>query len=598
MDLDPRQRALLDSDAVQASLAELSAQTGRSARDVRAEAEQALLEVWSSHTPVADRIWQRFIRFLTQSYRVQIGAGGFERLHALDREHSLVFLFSHRSYMDTMLLNTVVRQNGITGPHNLAGANLGFWPVGPVVSRAGVLFVRRESSDAPVYRTILRAYMQHLLRERENLCWAIEGGRTRTGKLRPPRYGALSYVVDALRDSGGPEAFVVPVSVVYDQLPEVAEMASESRGEAKRPEDLRWLARFTAQQVRRGGHVQISFGGPMPLQERITALDQADPSRAGTVERIAIEVCHRINRVTPATPTAVVAFALLGEGHALALPEVKESLKPILAYLEAQPQLPTDLVGSRRGLEGDWVQGTLDSLVESGVVERFDGGEEPVYQIAADQHLVAAFYRNTVIHFMVTRAIGELTMYLVREHLGDLRMEIWNEAMRIRDLLKFEFFFSRRSTFAAELDTELGLIDPGWEGREVAAPVVTSQRVELWFERSRPHLAHQILRPFFDAYLVVAHELAQCAPDTPIDEAALLERSLGLGQQWVLQKKLHSAESVTLELFKNAMKLARHRGLLVPSDDLVERRMAFLHEIHRVVDGLKGLARQRTGVAS
>lgn len=588
--MDEKQRAFLDSDRVRAGLPELSHQTGLKPSEVRVLAEKALQEVWSTHSPVADGVWRRFGQFLTQNYHVQTQPGAFEALRALDREHSLVFLFSHRSYMDTLLLNTAVRDNQISAPHNLAGANLSFWPLGPLVSRAGALYIRRESKDAPVYRFILRAYMSHLLQQGANLCWAIEGGRTRTGKLRPPRFGALRYVTDALRGGDCPEAYIIPVSVVYDQLPEVAGMASESRGEAKRPEDIGWLIRFTTQQLRHGGHVQLSFGEPMPVTARITALDREEQARTNSVERLAIEVCHQINRVTPATPTAVVAFALLGEGQALSLAEVKESLRPILAYLKAHPHLPTDVVGSRYWLGEDWVQGTLDALVEGGVVERFDGGNEPVYQIAPDQHLVAAFYRNTLTHFMVTRAIGELTMYLVRDRAGDLRMEIWNQAMRIRDLLKFEFFFSRRKQFQADLTAELQLIDPGWRGRDVAAPVVTSQRVGLWFERSRPHLAHQILRPFIDAYHVLAYELVQSSLDKPVDEPALLERCLGLGWQWVLQKKIHSAESVTLELFKNALELARYRGLLAPSEELLERRTALLHEIRRLVEGLGGLA--------
>ena len=42
----------------------------------------------------------------------------------------------------------------------------------------------------------------HIVATGQNLTWSIEGGRSRTGKLRPPRYGALRYVVDAVRNTG------------------------------------------------------------------------------------------------------------------------------------------------------------------------------------------------------------------------------------------------------------------------------------------------------------------------------------------------------------------------------------------------------------
>jgi len=207
-----------------------------------------------------------------------------------------------------------------------------------------------------------------------------------------------------------------------------------------------------------------------------------------------------------------------------------------------------------------------------------------------EQHLVEAFERSTRIHFLVTRAIAELTLFMLRNRKGDLRREVWSEALGLRDLLKFEFFFSRRRDFEQELVSAATLIDPEWEGRNTAEPIITPQQVGLWFERTRPHFAHIVLRPFMDAYLVVAHELAEGDPSKPIDEQELLQRSLGLGRQWVLQRKIHSAESVTLELFKNALKLAKHRNLLEPGPDVQDRRRAFVDEVGRIVAELSALA--------
>jgi glycerol-3-phosphate O-acyltransferase len=48
-----------------------------------------------------------------------------------------------------------------------------------------------------------------------NLSWSIEGGRTRTGKLRPPVYGILRYITDAVDEIDGPEVYLVPTSIVY-----------------------------------------------------------------------------------------------------------------------------------------------------------------------------------------------------------------------------------------------------------------------------------------------------------------------------------------------------------------------------------------------
>ena len=72
----------------------------------------------------------------------------------------------------------------------------------------------------------------------------------------------------------------------------------------------------------------------------------------------------------------------------------------------------------------------------------------------------------------------------------------------------------------------------------------------------------------------------------------LLERCLGYGQQQVLQGKLHSAESVTLELFRNALKLADNKGLLEGTGrEIHERRKAFADNLRGIIEDLDTLSR-------
>lgn len=70
---------------------------------------------------------------------------------------------------------------------------------------------------------------------------------------------------------------------------------------------------------------------------------------------------------------------------------------------------------------------------------------------------------------------------------------------------------------------------------------------------------------------------------------------LGVGRQWELQGRLDNAESVSLELFKTALQLARHRGLLDPSTpDSADRRHEFAEEVAnalRRIDVIRDLAR-------
>jgi glycerol-3-phosphate O-acyltransferase len=62
----------------------------------------------------------------------------------------------------------------------------------------------------------------------------------------------------------------------------------------------------------------------------------------------------------------------------------------------------------------------------------------------------------------------------------------------------------------------------------------------------------------------------------------------------VLQAKLHSAESVTLELFRTALKLADNKGVLKGTGRVVhERRKAFAENLRGIIDDLDTLSRMQ-----
>ena len=584
---------ILRTERFRDGVSDLATELGRPRDEVEREAVRAFGEMIARHDPTAVAAYKGIGALFSRRYRVDVDHEALNRLRELDREHALLWLPSHRSYLDMFYLEQVAQDAGIRPAFVLGGDNLDFWPIGPILRRAGVLYIRRDTHDAPIYRFALRTYLGYIVATGQNLTWSIEGGRSRMGKLRPPRYGALRYVVDAVRNSQGPDPMVVPVSVVYEQLAEVAAMTAEALGGSKKPEGIGWLLRFARTQPGRVSTVRIDFGEPMPLRARIAELDGDPRAKGQEVERLALEVCHRINRVTPAIPTAVVTLALLGAERALTLNETIEALTPIISYLTSHPTTP-HMLGSELKDAG-WVRSTLDQLTDAGVLHRFTGGDETVWHIAPEQHLVAAFYRNTLIHLLVNRSIAELAMFMAREHAtGDLRESIWNHAMSLRQLLKFDFFFASRAEFSDELIAEVSLIDSAWEGRQVREPIVTRAQIDLWFERSKPHLAHIILRPFFDAYRVVADQLARWPHDREVDEELLLERCLGFGQQQVLQAKLHSAESVTLELFRNALKLADNKGVLKGTGrEVYERRRVFADNLRGIIEDLETLARMQ-----
>jgi glycerol-3-phosphate O-acyltransferase len=542
---------------------ELARTLGEPASKVMDQATTALEEMVASHGRLAIDVWDQFTGWMARAYELDVGESGLGRVRELDRDHALVFLPSHRSYLDPMVLRHALARHGFPPNHTLGGVNVGFWPIGPIARRSGLIFIKRSFRDAPVHKAVLREYIAYLLRKRFNLEWYIEGGRSRTGKLRPPRLGLLAYVVDAFKASPDREVQLVPVSIVYDQLPEIGKMAAEDRGMPKTPESFSWLVNYARSQGRAMGRAHVSFGEPLALGATL--------AEDGSVPKVAFEVCHRINRVTPITPVSIVALAMLGaEGRGLTMDEGRAIGRPIVDYI-GRRGLPT--TGDVRVGDVDPFRHALGGLIREGVVREYPGGSESVYAINPEKHQEVAFYRNASIHFFLNRAIVELAMLHAAETAApDTEEAVWREALRLRDLLKFEFFFARKREYAEEMRAEATLMEPGWESRTVPA-----EDIEAVLVAQPMLLAPRVLRPFVEAYRVVAERLAEDDPSAALDEKEFVAECIAVGQQQLVRGEIAAAESISGELFGGALRLASNRGL----NDTDSRR-AFADEISDV----------------
>jgi len=487
-----------------------------------------------------------------RAWKVHVDQGDLDRLRDLNRDQALVFLPAHRSYADPLVLGEVLHAQDFPRNHILGGNNMAFWPIGPLGRRAGLVFIRRANENNQSYKIALREYLAHLVGRRCNLEWYVEGGRTRTGKLRPPKFGLLAYLTRALEEGRADDVQLVPVSIVYDHMHEVLALSDEQGGAGKAAEGARWLARYITGQLRNRGNAWVRFGEPFSLSRALVEAGDG-PSR---LEKVAFRICDGINRATPMSPTALVTFALLGShDRALTLDEVREVAHPMLDYLDRR-----GLAGPAADLRSERVLvETLDKLVDVGVASRFSGGPEPVWSVMPGHHRVAAFYRNGALHHLVTRAVVELALlHLAGRGTSENAVETtWAEALRLRDLLKFEFFFPSTAQFRDEVVAELELLDPAWVGH-----VSTESAAADLLASTHMLVAHRALRSFFDAQLVVSEALAGKDPEATLDEGLFLEECLGLGGQLLLRGRLHRADSVSRELYTTALRLARHRGLV------------------------------------
>ena len=287
-----------------------------------------------------------------------------ERVRAAMERHPGIFLWSHRSNLDTLVLAAAMQELGLPPAHLFAGINMAFGPMGALMRRAGVIFIRRSTSDDPLYKYVLREYVGYVLEKRFNLSWSIEGTRSRTGKALPPRLGLLSYAADVYLSGRVDDIVLLPVSITFDQLHEISEYADYAQGGTKKPEGFGWLYGFIkAQGARNYGKVYVRFDEPVLMSSflgpvgGVVARDPAGADPAGrrlALQKTAFEVAWRINQGMPVTATALVTTVLLAmQGAGLTFGQIRLGLADGMDYLESRSVPRTTsaraLTGAGRG---------------------------------------------------------------------------------------------------------------------------------------------------------------------------------------------------------------------------------------------------------
>lgn len=506
-----------------------------------------------------------------------------DALRSALEDHPAVLLFSHRSYLDGAVVPAAMQENRLPPVHMFAGINLAFGFMGPLMRRSGVIFIRRNVAEDPLYKYVLKEFVGYVVEKRFNLSWSIEGTRSRTGKMLPPKLGLLAYVADAYLAGRSDDILLQPVSISFDQLHETAEYADYARGGEKRPEGLSWLYNYIkAQGERSYGKIYVRFPDAVSMRQYLgepggpTAEDEAAKRLA--MQKMAIEVAWRILRATPVNATGLVSTVLLStRGTALTAEQLHTALQDALDYLERKHTPMTNSALRLRTLDG--IRSAVDALSNGHPVIRVDSGREPVWYIDREQEHQAAFYRNSLIDAFLETSIVELALAHAARADGDRIEAFWSHAMRLRDLLKFDFYFADSAAFREHLAEEMSWNDD-WEAHLQAG----GEEVTAMLRAKRPLVASALLRPFFESYEIVADVLRD-APAT-IAEKDLTKLALGVGRQYAAQHRVRTEESVSALLFATARQVAADQGLLEPRPDLDERRAAFLAELRGILGDL------------
>ena len=183
------------------------------------------------------------------------------------------------------------------------------------------------------------------------------------------------------------------------------------------------------------------------------------------------------------------------------------------------------------------------------------------------QALRASYYRNMAAHHFLHRAILEMALEGQKRRVNEIG--IVEKRRRIARPSQVRVFFPGKEEFCGQIAADLETVDPDWRG--ATGPAL--------LKLLDPKTANWVIRPLLQAYLVVADELAATS-EAIEDETVFIRACLRRGEAYRL-RGLIGADGVSTILFKQAIGLARNRGLV--ESPLPEDRQRFAAEVRKAL---------------
>ncbi len=334
-----------------------------------------------------------------------------DALKAAAPGHEVVYVPSHRSHMDYLLLSYVLYTRGIVPPHIVPGINLNLPVIGTVLRKGGAFFIRRSIRGSALYAAVLAEYVAQLIAGGYSLEYFIEGGRSRTGRLLQPKGGMVSMTVRAyLRQPTRPVLFQ-PIYVGYEKLIEGDSYIDELSGKAKQKESI-WALLWSIPQVlrRNYGQVVVNFGEAIALNDLIgefgtewdgTPLNDDDRPEwlSRTVDATAQRIQQNINRAADVNPINLIALALLSTPkHAMGEADLLAQIALSKTLLHEVP------FGPRVTVTPHTPQQIIAHGEEINVLLRTSHPLGDVLSVEEDKSILLTYFRNNVIHLFTASA--------------------------------------------------------------------------------------------------------------------------------------------------------------------------------------------------
>lgn len=400
-------------------------------------------------------------RLWTQLYD-GVEVHNFSTVRELAKDYEIIYTPCHRSHIDYLLLSYVIYKRGLMVPYIAAGDNLNLPFVGQLLRGGGAFFIRRSFRGNGLYTSVFKEYLYSILSRNTPLEYFIEGGRSRTGRLLPPKTGMLAMTIHGhLRGRAKPIVFL-PTYIGYERLMEGSTYVGEMQGNPKEAESVLGILKTLRKIERIFGKVHVNFGEPVFLDDMLKAhnadqikIEKNDDPLPNEVSQAINSSAHaileNINRAVVINPVSLLSLILLATPkHTL---DEELCIKQLDAYRNLMAQQPYDERSQVTSLSGKEI---IAYGLKLKLIKRVQHALGDIIAIEDNQAVLLTYFRNNILHAFV---LPSLVASLV-EHNGKVsRKDLHNVIRTLYPFLQAELFLKwSRDALITEIDRYVGAL--------------------------------------------------------------------------------------------------------------------------------------------
>ncbi len=562
------QRHVLQSRSITELIERESAATGKPKDKIRAQVVKTYTKIAASFSFPVVRVFAWTVRQIwNRIYSgIDVRPEDVDRIREALRRGTPILVPSHRSHLDYLLISSLLYDHDVVIPHIVAGDNLSFWPLGAMFRRSGAFFIKRSFTGDRIFPVVFARYLEELVRMEVPVEFFVEGGRSRTGKLLPPKLGVLGMLLDAAHGAtrSDREVSFLPIYIGYEQIAEERVYARELSGAGKEKESVKGVVKATGVLRNRYGKVYLRVGDPLTAREIFAGEDWAalpKDRRHEVLMATGERLLHRINKEAVALPTALVSLAILshpkrGVRHA----ELRARVVRLRAFLAAE--------GVAEGSGMSHVEGIITEAISrfaaGKMVTSLEQEHGRVYSIVPERRVTLEYYKNTVIFAFVSAALYAAAVRALGQEVVD--------TAAVGRLFSLQHFLLRFE-FVLDPDVDEGTLEERAVKGLVAYGALAQGEQITVVDKGRVGEIANITASFLESYLLVLRAARNAK--TPLAPKDLAQQCLSFGKTLLAVDELTRPESLNLVNVENAIRAYTEDGVF---RRLPDGRLELVHE--------------------